>query len=188
MRAAPRRTAPEGTRRITHQPLIGTILPPMSSGLRELKLWQESVGLAGDVVRIARAARRDARQFAERLTAAACAVAEAVADAHGRYDPRDQQRAYRTARRNLLVLETCIAIARQADILSAPLVAQLVTRAGNVSRLLSGYLAFLERQIAAEESVRATASDTGPLADRATALVTGSAGTGVDGLPVPAEP
>lgn len=128
----------------------------MSSGLRELKLWQEAVALAGDVTRVTRSGgRREVRTIAERLSLAACAVAEAVADAHGRYDARDQQRAYRAARRSLLILETAIAIARHADMLAAPTAAQLNSRAGNVSRLLAGYLAFLERQIATEDAARA---------------------------------
>ena len=132
------------------------MFPAMSGTLRELKLWQEAVALAGDVIRAARAAgRRELRAVVDRLGIAACEVAEAVADAHGRYDARDQQQAYRSARRHLLVLETAIAIARHADILAAPTAAQLNTRAAGVSRLLAGYLAFLERQIDAEESARA---------------------------------
>ena len=150
----------------------------MSSGLRELKLWQEAVALAGDVSRVTRAAgRREVRTIAERLSLAACAVAEAVADAHGRYDARDQQRAYRAARRSLLVLETAIAIARHADMLSAPTAAQLGSRAGNVSRLLAGYLAFLERQIATEDSARATA-DPEMAAARERAAAAAGAATG----------
>jgi four helix bundle protein len=147
----------------------------MSSGLRELKLWQEAVALAGDVTRATRAAgRREARGVAERLGLVGCAVAEAVADAHGRYDARDQQRAYRSARRNLLVLETSIAIARHAELLSAPVAAQLAGRAGNVSRLLAGYLAFLERQIAAEDAARGAPEPEAPIspADRLASAAT----------------
>lgn len=127
----------------------------MSSGLRDLKLWQEAIALAGDVSRAARAAaRREIKVLTDRLILAGCAVPEAVADAHGRYEPRDQQRAYRAARRALLVLETDLAIARQAELLSAPVLAQLTGRAAAVGRLLAGYLAFLERQIDAAESTR----------------------------------
>lgn len=149
----------------------------MSTGLRELKLWQEAVALGGDVIRATRSVgRREARGVAERLGLVASAVAEAVADAHGRYDARDQQQAYRTARRNLLVLETSIAVARHAEVLSAPVAAQLTTRAGNVSRLLAGYLAFLERQIAAEEAARGSPDPVpAPAADRASSPVPGTA-------------
>ena len=151
----------------------------MSSGLRELKLWQEAVALAGDVIRATRSAgRREVRTVAERLGLVACTVAEAMADAHGRYDARDQQHAYRTARRNLLVLETSIAIARHAEVLSAPVATQLNTRAGNVSRLLAGYLAFLERQIAAEDAARVSPeAEAGTSADRPS-LTTAAASIG----------
>lgn len=131
----------------------------MSSGLRELKLWQEAVALAGEVIRAARqAGRREVSGVTTRLMLAACGVAEAVADAHGRYDPLDQQRAYRAARRALLVLETLIGVARHAELLSAPVTAQLNGRTTAVARLLAGYLAFLERQIAAEEAARPAAA------------------------------
>ena len=146
-----------------------TIVRPMSGGLRDLKLWQEAVALAGDVLRATRSAgRRESRAVTERLGLAACAVAEAVADAHGRYDARDQQGAYRSARRHLLVLETSIAIARHAGIVAAPAAVQLNARATGVARLLAGYLAFLERQIAAEDAARAPGeTGAGGSADRA---------------------
>ncbi|HUF26552.1 MAG TPA: four helix bundle protein [Gemmatimonadaceae bacterium] len=128
----------------------------MSTGLRELKLWQESVALAGDVIRTIRpAARREIKALTDRLMLAAMAVAEAIADAHGRYDGRDQQRAYRGARRALLVLETMLAAARHAELLPAPAHAQLSSRMAGVGRLLAGYLSYLERQIAAEDQARA---------------------------------
>lgn len=120
----------------------------MSTALRDLKLWQEAVALAGDVSRTARAAaRREIKVLTDRLILAACAVPEAVAEAHGHYDPHDRQRAYRHARRALLILETDLAVARHAELFSAPVLAQLSGRATTVSRLLSGYLAYLERQI-----------------------------------------
>ncbi len=136
---------------------------PMATTLRELKLWQEAVALAGDVSRAARtAARREIKVLTDRLILAGCAIPEAVADAHGRYDPRDQQQTYRAARRALLVLETDLAIARQSELISAPVLAQLSTRTTAVGRLLSGYLAYLERQIDAADASRAALPPSSP--------------------------
>ena len=133
----------------------------MTTALRDLKLWQEAIALAGDVSRTAKAAaRREIKVLTDRLILAACAVPEAVAEAHGHYDAHDRQRAYRHARRALLVLETDLAVARSAELFSASVLAQLSGRATSVSRLLSGYLAYLERQIDAAGSTPAAGAST----------------------------
>lgn len=116
--------------------------------MRDLKLWQEAVALAGDVVRAARqAARRETRAFTDDLMRAALAVAATIADGYARDEPVEQRRCYRGARRALSTLETALAVGRHAGIIPAPTVAQLASRTAAVSRLLTGYLTFLERQM-----------------------------------------
>jgi four helix bundle protein len=77
-------------------------------------------------------------------------MAEHVAEGYGRYAPGEQRQLYRAAKRQLLRLETSIAIARQAELLSASNHAQLTSRIQTVNRLLSGFLVYLDRQLVAE--------------------------------------
>ncbi|HVB32397.1 MAG TPA: four helix bundle protein [Gemmatimonadaceae bacterium] len=120
----------------------------MAGGLRDLKVWQEAVGLAADVIRAVRHGnRREIKVVAESVMLTALALAEHVAEGYGRYTAPEQRQLYRAARRDLLRLETQLAIARQADILSAAHLAQLSNRAQLVARLLGGYLVYLDRQL-----------------------------------------
>ena len=123
----------------------------MATGVKELKLWQEAVALGGDVIRLVRqSARRETKSFSDRLMHAAVAVATGVADGHARYEPLEQRRSYLAARRALAELETHLAIARHAELVPAAAVAQLTGRAATVGRLLGGYLAYIERQLATQ--------------------------------------
>ncbi len=97
--------------------------------------------LAADVIRAVRHGnRREIKVVAESVMLTALALAEHVAEGYGRYTAPEQRQLYRAARRDLLRLETQLAIARQADILSAAHLAQLSNRAQLVARLLGGYL------------------------------------------------
>ena len=120
----------------------------MSCGLRDLKLWQESVALAGDAVRLARdATRRETRAATDEVVRAALAAATAIADGYARERPAEQRDAFHEARRALAALETVLAVGRHAGILPAASVAPLGSRASAVGRLLAGYVLFVERQI-----------------------------------------
>jgi four helix bundle protein len=123
----------------------------MAGNLRDLKVWQEAVSLASDVIRAARqGARRETKVVTDQLMLTALNATGAIADGYGRYTAPEQRQLYRTAKRELLRLETLLAIARQADLLSAPTHAALSTRIQSVSRLLGGYLVYLERQLTAD--------------------------------------
>ncbi len=120
----------------------------MAAAIRDLKLWQEAVALAGEVIRALRPAnRREVKAVVEHVMATAIAVATHVTDGYARYEPAEQQQLYTAAKRELLRLETHLALARRADLLSAERDAELSTRAQSVARLLVGYLAYLDRQI-----------------------------------------
>ena len=122
----------------------------MASGVKDLKVWQEAVALGGDVVRAARqATRRETRSFTDPLMQSAVAVACSIAHGYASYAAAEQRTAYQDARRALLDLETRLTIARHAGILQAPTIAQLTGRLTAVSRLLSGYVAYIDRQAAA---------------------------------------
>jgi four helix bundle protein len=120
----------------------------MASAIRDLKLWQEAVALAGEVIRSLRPAnRREVKSVVEQVMATAIAVATYITDGYARYDAGEQHQLYTAAKRELLRLETQLALARRADLLSASSDAELATRAQSVARLLVGYLAYLDRQI-----------------------------------------
>src|SRR5438874_13789284 len=130
---------------------FASIFGPMAAGIRELKVWQEAVGLAAETVRAARQhARRETKVVTDQLMLTALAAAGTIADGYGRYTPPEQRQLYRTAKRELLRLETQLAIARQADLLSVPTHNELANRIQSVTRLLGGYLVYLDRQLATE--------------------------------------
>lgn len=120
----------------------------MATSAKDLKLWQEAVALGGEVIRTMRQHnRREVKCFGERIISAATDVGVRVADGYARYDVGEQRALFLEARRSLLELETSLAMARHADLIPAASLTQLMTRSANVSRLLVGYLGYLERQM-----------------------------------------
>jgi four helix bundle protein len=129
----------------------GSIFCAMGLGLRDLKVWQEAVGLGAEVIRALRHTnRREIKSITEHTMMTALVMAEHVAEGYGRYAPGEQRQLYRAAKRDLLKLETSLAITRQAELLSAAHHAQLTTRIQTLNRLLSGFLVYLDRQIGGE--------------------------------------
>jgi four helix bundle protein len=123
----------------------------MSSGVRELRVWQESVALAGDVIRAVRpASRRETRVVSDTLMETALAVGGHVADGYARPTSREQRESYLAAKRALLRLESHLAVARHADLIPAGSYTELTARSSLASRLLTGYVVYLDRQIAEE--------------------------------------
>ncbi|MGI8617960.1 MAG: four helix bundle protein [Gemmatimonadaceae bacterium] len=123
----------------------------MPAGVKDLKLWQEAVALAGDTVRIARQhGRKELPWFVEELANSATAIATGIAEGYGRGDALDQQRVFEQARRALTAFETQLAITKHGMMLPPDTVAALATRAATVSRLLAGFLTFIERQKTSE--------------------------------------
>ena len=130
----------------------------MSSGVRELRVWQESVALAGDVVRAVRPGmRRETKSVSEAAMTTAIAVATHIADGYAMPTPPEQRESYRSAKRALLRLETELAVARHADLLPAGSFTELTARSSQVARLLTGYVVYLDRQL--EGSRRIPAPD-----------------------------
>lgn len=133
-----------------------------ASSLRDLKVWQESVALAGDLTRSLRqSTRRETKAMTDRLMLTALAVAEQVADGHSRYTGEEQRDIYRGAKRDLLLVETQLAVARHADLVPASAQTLLLDRIQVLHRLLAGYLAYLDRQLTEEKADRSGSSRTG---------------------------
>lgn len=133
---------PDGT-----SPENRAYLRRMTSGMKDLRVWQEAVALAAEVVRTVRqSTRRETKAFTDHMMHSAVSVASSIAHGYACYAPEEQRAAYSEARRALLDLETRVSIARQSGLLPAPAMAQLGGRLTTVSRLLAGYVAYLDRQ------------------------------------------
>ena len=118
----------------------------MSNGLRDLKVWQEAVALAGDVTRAVHGcSRRETRQLTDRLLHVALDVPARIADGYERAEQAERVQLYRQARGDLAVLDTLLAVTRQAGLVTPAAQAQLTARGTVVARLLGGYLAAAER-------------------------------------------
>ena len=150
----------------------------MSSGVRELRVWQESVALAGDVIRAVRP-RRETRIVSDTLMETALAVSGHIADGYARPTGREQRESYLAAKRALLRLESYLAVARHADLIPAGSFAELTSRSALASRLLTGYVVYLDRQIAEEAERPGTSA-------RAARAAPGSAAINLDSADVPA--
>lgn len=125
----------------------------MGLGLRDLRVWQEAVALGADVIRALRQTnRREIKAITEHTMVTALVMAEHIAEGYGRYAPAEQRQLYRAAKRHLLRLETALAVARQADLLTSAHHAQITARIQTVNRLLSGFLVYLDRQVGADAS------------------------------------
>ena len=123
----------------------------MGLGLKDLRVWQEAVALGAEVIRSLRQTnRREIKSITEHTMMTALVLAEHIAEGYGRYAPGEQRQLYRAAKRDLLRLESSLAVARQADLLSVAHHAQLAARIQSVNRLLSGFLVYLDRQLGAD--------------------------------------
>lgn len=123
----------------------------MGLGLRDLRVWQEAVALGAEVIRALRSTnRREIKSITEHTMMTALVLAEHIAEGYGRYAPGEQRQLYRAAKRDLLRLETSLAVARQAELLSATSHAAINSRIQTVNRLLSGFLVYLDRQTSSE--------------------------------------
>ena len=121
----------------------------MSSGLRDLRIWQDSVALAGDVVRVMRQhVRRETRVVSDAVMTTALAIGTHVADGYARYTPAEQRESYMLAKRAVLRLESELAVARHAELLPAAAFSDFAARSAQLGRMLGGFLIYLDRQIA----------------------------------------
>lgn len=112
--------------------------------------------LGGEVVRAMRqGSRREIKAFTDQVMHAAVAVASNIAEGYGHYTNAEQRRYFLEARRAVTTLETQIAIARQAGLITPASHASLTGKIAGVSRLLVGYIAYIDRQIAAEQDAAA---------------------------------
>ena len=133
----------------------------MATGVRDLKVWQEAVLLGGEVVRAMRqGTRREIKAFTDHVMHGAVAVASNIAEGYAHYTHPEQRKYFLEAKRALSTLETQLAIARQAGLITPASHASLTGKITGVARLLTGYISYIDRQVATEQeaapAVRAT--------------------------------
>src|SRR6478672_12753408 len=124
------------------------IFGPMTGAARETKVWQEAIGLAGDVIRVVRrATRRETKAFTDALMLSSSAVASAIAEAPTRPTASEERECYARAKRSLVAVETQLAIARVSGIIPSSVHAQLGARLASLSQRVSNHLNHVERHI-----------------------------------------
>jgi len=125
----------------------------MSSGLRELRVWQEAVGLAGDVIRALRSnVRRETKAVSDHVMLTALAIGSHIADGFAHSVPSEQKESYLAAKRALFRLESELAVARHAELMPSGALSDVAARSAQVARLLTGYLVYLDLQITEREA------------------------------------
>ena len=123
----------------------------MTTGMREFRAWQEAVATAGEVARAARkASRGETRPLTDLLVRCSAELAITIARAHAKSEPVLQRDAFQSAREAAAGLETALAIVRHAELLPLATCGELASRAASTSRLVAGYLLYLDRQISAD--------------------------------------
>ena len=129
----------------------------MPSSIRDLRVWQEAVGTAGEVAKLARKTRPETRALVDVLIRCSAEAALAIARAHTREGPAAQRDGFRIARDAIASLETGLAIARHAELFPEAACSELGLRAGHTGRLVTGYLTYLDRLVEADaEALRTT--------------------------------
>jgi len=122
----------------------------MAGTARETKVWQEAIGLAGDVIRVVRrATRRETKAFTDALMLSASAAASAIAEAPTRPTPAEERECYARARKSLVAVDTQLAIARNSGIIPASVHAQLSARVAALSQRVSNHMNHVDRHVAA---------------------------------------
>jgi hypothetical protein len=122
----------------------------MPSNVRELRVWQEAVGTAGEVAKLARKTRPETRALVDVLIRCSAEAALAIARAHAKDNAVAQRDGFRLARDAIASLETGLAIARHAELFPLPSCADLGLRAGHTARLVAGYITYLDRLVEAD--------------------------------------
>ena len=121
---------------------------PMPGAARETKVWQEAIGLAGDVIRVVRrVTRRETKAFTDALMLSAAAVASAVAEAPTRASASDERDCYVRARRALVAVETQLAIARVSGIIPSSVHAQLAARVASLTQRVTNQMNHIDREV-----------------------------------------
>jgi four helix bundle protein len=138
----------------------------MAASTRDTKVWQEAIGLAGDIIRVVRrVTRRETKAFTDALMLSSSAVASAIAEAPTRPTAPEERECYMRARRALITVETQLAIARVSGIISSSVHAQLGARVASLTQRVSNHINHVERHAMGAVAERSPVASLPMLAD-----------------------
>jgi four helix bundle protein len=122
------------------------------SGHRDLRVWQEAMGLAEAVYALTKQFPRDEIYgLTSQMNRAAVSIPSNIAEGYGR-GGRDYERFVGMAYGSLLELETQAELAGRVGLAAPPQVEDLVKRTGVVGRMLNALRSGLRRSRASDDS------------------------------------
>lgn len=121
----------------------------MSSTFRDLRVWQEAMGLTVEIYKSTAAfPRHEIYGSAQQLRRAAVSVASNIAEGKGHRSTKEFLHFLFHARGSILEVQTQILIAATLSYLPEDYCSELLDRAEGIGRALSGLIASLERNVA----------------------------------------
>ncbi len=123
---------------------MGSAAPqPEMHGHRDLRVWRMGMALVTDIYEItARFPKHQVFALANQMQRAAYSIPCNIAEGHGRNSRREFHQSLGIARGSLLELETQIEIARNLGFISSEVASGLLTKTGDIGRMLSGLLSW----------------------------------------------
>src|SRR5438105_8462831 len=108
-------------------------------GHRDLVAWQRAMELVTEIYRATRSFPKDELyQLVSQLRRAAESVPSNLAEGHGRNSRKEFHQFIGQARGSLLELETQLEVARNPGFLSPGVASDLLSKAGEIARVLNG--------------------------------------------------
>ena len=125
----------------------------MAESFRDLIVWQKAMALVTDVYRATdRFPSRERYGLVDQLCRASVAIPSDVAEGKGRLSRKEFIQMLSRARGSSYEVQTQLEISRNLGFLPDQAFEDLLTKAGEVSRLLSGLIRNLQKQVASAKS------------------------------------
>ena len=120
----------------------------MSDSFRDLIVWQKAMALVTDIYRATESfPTRERYGLVNQLCRAAVGIPSDIAEGKGRLSKKEFVQMLARARGSSYEVQTQLEISRNLDFLAPETFEDLIEKAGEVSRLLSGLIRNLQHQI-----------------------------------------
>jgi four helix bundle protein len=120
----------------------------MALHYKDLIAWQKAMDLVSSLYDVTEAfPRRETYSLTDQIRRAAVSVPSNIAEGQAHHSDREFRRFLRRSRGSLAELETQVLIAQRRNYLSELQAAELLKRADEVSRILSGLISSLTERI-----------------------------------------
>jgi four helix bundle protein len=120
----------------------------MALHYKDLIAWQKAMDLASALYDVTETfPKRETYSLTDQMRRAAVSVPSNIAEGQAHHSDREFRRFLRRSRGSLVELETQVLIARRRNYLSELQAAELLKRADEVSRILSGLISSLTERI-----------------------------------------